>query len=208
METLFGIWMKAFFKFGKQIVGKIFPLPIPQESAAQESLEPFKLPPLDQSRLQFSDMDKTTRISDHFTLGELCKSQTAERLGIENLPNEDQLECLKQVTENVLEPVRVFFDKPFAPNSGFRCLELNEAIGSSAKSQHCKGQAIDFEISTIANESLARWIKENLDYDQLILEFYDGVDPNSGWVHVSYVSEEENRKEALIYNKSGYSFFE
>ena len=129
-------------------------------------------------------------------------------MGIENLPNEDQLECLKQVTENVLEPVRVFFDKPFAPNSGFRCLELNEAIGSSAKSQHCKGQAIDFEISTIANESLARWIKENLDYDQLILEFYDGVDPNSGWVHVSYVSEEENRKEALIYNKSGYSFFE
>ena len=158
--------------------------------------------------MQFSDMDKTTRISDHFTLGELCKSQTAERLGIENLPNEDQLECLKQVTENVLEPVRVFFDKPFAPNSGFRCLELNEAIGSSAKSQHCKGQAIDFEISTISNESLARWIKENLDYDQLILEFYDGVDPNSGWVHVSYVSEEENRKEALIYNKSGYSFFE
>ena len=171
-------------------------------------MEPSKSPPLVPSTLPSSEMDKAARISPHFTLGELCKSQTAERLGIDNIPNKSQLECLDRVTQRVLEPVREHFGKPFAPNSGFRCLELNSAIGSSSKSQHCKGQAVDFDIPGISNEEVARWIKETISYDQLILEFYDGVDPNSGWVHVSYVSEEANRREALIYNKSGYSLFE
>lgn len=153
-------------------------------------------------------MEKTSKVSPHFTLGELCRSQTAERLGIENMPDEEQLECLKLVAEAVLEPTRIHFKTPFAPNSAFRCLKLNKAVGSSDKSQHCKGQAIDFEIAGMSNEEVARWVKENLDFDQLILEFYDGVDPNSGWIHVSYVSEEENRNESLVYNKSGYSLFE
>ena len=200
--------MKAFFKFGKQIVGRIFPPPKPQVLVEQEPLEPSKLSMPEPSTWPSSKVEKAAKISPHFTLGELCKSQTAERMGIDNSPNKSQLECLTLVAQRVLEPVREHFGKPFAPNSGFRCLELNSAIGSSSKSQHCKGQAIDFDIPGTSNEEVARWIKETISYDQLILEFYDGVDPNSGWVHVSYVSEEANRREALIYNKSGYSFFE
>ena len=100
------------------------------------------------------------------------------------------------------------FGVPFTLNSGYRCLELNTAIGSSSNSQHCKGQAIDFEIPGVDNDKVARWVKENIDHDQLILEFYDGVDPNSGWIHVSYVSSEENRNQALVYHGKQYTPFE
>ena len=114
---------------------------------------------------------------------------------------------LVALTVKILQPCRDKFGS-ISINSGLRVLDLNRAIGSSDKSQHCKGQAVDFDIPGISNEEVARWIKETISYDLLILEFYDGVDPNSGWVHVSYVSEEANRREALIYKKSGYSLFE
>ena len=151
------------------------------------------------STWQSSKVEKAAKISPHFTLGELCKSQTAERMGIDNSPNKSQLECLTLVAQRVLEPVREHFGKPFAPNSGFRCLELNSAIGSSSKSQHCKGQAIVVDIPGTSNEEVARWIKETISYDQLILEYWTPGEPNSGWVHVSYKKEiNSNRKEYLM----------
>tara|TARA_Y100001938_G_C7929060_1_gene348412 strand:- start:297 stop:752 length:456 start_codon:yes stop_codon:yes gene_type:complete len=148
------------------------------------------------------------RLSKHFTLGELTKSSTADRRGIENVPNESEIDSLRLVCENVLEPVREHFKVPMTPSSGFRCLELNTAIGSSSTSQHVKGQAVDFEVQGIANDYLAKWIMENVDYDQVILEFFKQEDPNSGWVHCSYVNEKENRKKALRYNGGKYEILE
>ena len=148
------------------------------------------------------------KLSEHFTLGECCRSETAQRHGIDNTATGEELENLKRVLENVIEPVRVHYGIPFTLNSGYRCQELNAAIGSSSNSQHCKGQAIDFEIPGIHNDKVARWIIDNLDYDQLMLEFYDGVDPNSGWIHVSYVSAGENRNQALVYHGKQYTPFE
>ena len=150
------------------------------------------------------EYDPKEKLSDHFTLGECCKSETAMRLGIDNEPNEIEYYNLKKVCMQILEPVRVYFDKPFIPNSGFRCQELNKAIGSSTTSQHAKGQAIDFELPGIDNLEVASWLRENVSFDQLILEHYDGVDPNSGWIHVSYVSPEDNRRQALTYDGKNY----
>jgi|TARA_R110000803_G_scaffold72172_1_gene135726 hypothetical protein len=148
------------------------------------------------------------KLSEHFTLTECCRSETAMRKGIDNNATGEELENLKRVLENVIEPVRVHYGVPFTLNSGYRCQELNTAIGSNSNSQHCKGQAIDFEIPSIDNDEVARWVMDNLDYDQLILEFYDGIDPNSGWIHVSYVSAEENRNESLVYDGKHYTQFE
>lgn len=132
-------------------------------------------------------------LSKHFTLTELTRSQTAIRRGINNTPDNRALARLKALARNVLEPVRVNFGIPFYPSSGFRCPKLNRAVGSSSKSQHVKGEAVDFEIPGISNLELHNWIKDNLDVDQNILEFYDGVDPNSGWCHVSWVGPDDNR---------------
>lgn len=138
------------------------------------------------------------KLSNHFSLEELCKSQTATRLGIDNLAkDENVITNLKTICENILEPVRENYGIPFSPNSGYRSNKLNNAVGSSSKSQHLKGQAVDIEIPTIDNYELANWIRNNLDFDQLILEFYNG-EPSSGWVHVSF--SEENRKQLLTFN--------
>tara|TARA_R110000796_G_scaffold61047_4_gene141279 strand:- start:268 stop:711 length:444 start_codon:yes stop_codon:yes gene_type:complete len=134
-------------------------------------------------------------LSDHFSLAEFTKSQTAIRKGIKNDPNDAAIENIRLLCENILEPVREHYDIPFTLNSGFRCLALNEAVGSSSRSQHVTGQAADFEIPTIANKDLAHWIMDNLDYDQVLLEFYKEGDPSSGWVHCSY-NNGENRKQA------------
>jgi len=134
-------------------------------------------------------------LSEHFTLTELVKSQTADRLGINNTPSGDAVECLIVVCEKILEPVRDNYGVPFTPSSGFRCPELNEAIGSSNTSQHISGEAVDFEVPGIPNMGLAHWIMNNLDYDQMLLEFYRDNDPNSGWVHCSYCGD-DNRNDA------------
>ena len=134
-------------------------------------------------------------LSDHFSLAEFTKSQTAIRKGIRNDPNDAAIENMRLLCENILEPVRQHYDIPFTLNSGFRCLALNEAVGSSSRSQHVTGQAADFEIPTIANKDLAHWIMDNLDYDQVLLEFYKEGDPSSGWVHCSY-DNGNNRKQA------------
>ena len=134
-------------------------------------------------------------LSDHFSLAEFTKSQTAIRKGIKNDPNDAAIENMRLLCENILEPVRQHYDIPFTLNSGFRCLALNEAVGSSSRSQHVTGQAADFEIPTIANKDLAHWIMDNLDYEQVLLEFYKEGDPSSGWVHCSY-DNGNNRKQA------------
>ena len=128
-------------------------------------------------------------LSNNFTLAELVKSQTATRKGIRNEPSTEHIENLIDLAETVLQPVREHFGKPVAISSGYRSPELCEAIGSSAKSQHAKGEAADFEIPGVDNMQLATWISKNTIFDQLILEYYEPGDPNSGWVHCSAVKE-------------------
>jgi len=141
------------------------------------------------------------KLTANFTLDELVKSQTAVRKDINNMPNPDQIENLKALAANILQPVRSNFDRPLIISSGFRCAELCIAIGSSINSQHAKGEAADFEIWGTSNEELATWIKSDLEYDQLILEFWSEDNPNSGWVHCSY-SRDHNRNESLIASKN------
>ena len=135
-------------------------------------------------------------LSKSFTLNELTKSQEATRLGIDNTPNEEQILNLKLLCENVLQPIRDFYGMPLSVSSGYRSTALCEAIGSSSKSQHTKGQAADFEIFGVANKDLADFVVKNLDYDQCILEFWNENEPNSGWVHCSF-NASGNRKQFL-----------
>ena len=141
-------------------------------------------------------------ISRHFTLREACRSMTADRCGIDNTAPPEVAKNLILVAENILEPIRHYFDIPFSPSSWYRCLELNKAIGRKPTSQHVKGQAVDIEVPSLSNLKLAQWINHNLDFDQLILEFYNEDDPMAGWVHVSYVSPEDNRREVLTIGKT------
>ena len=129
------------------------------------------------------------KLSKNFSLAEMTKSQTATRKGIKNEPSTEHVENLIHLAETVLQPVREHFGKPVAISSGYRSPELCEAIGSSAKSQHAKGEAADFEIPGVDNMQLAMWISKNTSFDQLILEYYEPGDPNSGWVHCSVVKE-------------------
>ena len=144
------------------------------------------------------------KLSGHFSLAELTKSQTATRKGIDNKPTLDHIENLTELCTQVLEPTRRNFGKPMVISSGYRSEELCEAIGSSKNSQHAKGEAADFEMFGVDNKELAKYIKNNLVFDQLILEFYNPDDPSSGWVHCSY-SKEKNRKQSLLYNGKDYT---
>ena len=126
-------------------------------------------------------------LSANFSLKELTKSDAATRLGLDNTPGEAEIESLRLLCEKVLQPVRDHFGKSVTVNSGYRSPESNAAIGGSSKtSDHMRGMAADIEIAGIANADLAQWIMDNLDYTQLILEFYTQGVPDSGWVHVSY----------------------
>ena len=125
-------------------------------------------------------------LTRNFTLSELTKSDTAIRKGINNNPNAEQVEKLKALCENILQPVRDHFGR-VKVTSGFRNEDLCIAIGSSRNSQHAKAAAADFECPGVDNGELADWIKRELPYDQLILEFYTPGEPNSGWIHCSYI---------------------
>lgn len=127
------------------------------------------------------------RLSEHFELSELTKSSTALRHGINNTPNAEQIENLKLLCEKILEPVRANYHRSITPSSGFRCIELNRLVGSNDNSQHTKGQAVDFEILGVDNKHLFDWICDNLEFDQLIAEFYKSGIPDSGWLHCSYL---------------------
>tara|TARA_B110000967_G_scaffold56838_1_gene58258 strand:+ start:3991 stop:4452 length:462 start_codon:yes stop_codon:yes gene_type:complete len=135
------------------------------------------------------------KLSANFTLAEFTKSQTAERKGIDNTPDGDHLESAIILFRQVVQPVREHFGTTII-NSGYRGPELNEAVGGSSNSQHCKGEAVDIECPGTSNYDLAKWIEANMDFDQLILEFYTPGIPDSGWVHVSYKAE-GNRKSVL-----------
>ena len=125
-------------------------------------------------------------LSRNFSLQELIKSDTAIRKGIDNNPNADQIEKLKRLCENVLQPVRDQFGR-VKVTSGFRSPELCLAIGSSVNSQHAKAEAVDFEVLGVDNAEVADWVYKNIQTDQLILEYYTPGEPNSGWIHASWV---------------------
>ena len=145
------------------------------------------------------------QLSKNFSLKELTASQTADRHGISNNPSEDHMDNLKRLCDNVLQKVRDHYGKVVSVSSGYRSPELCEAIGSKSTSQHTKGEAADFELPNISNLQVALWIQNNCDFDQLILEFWkeEDNDPNSGWVHCSYV-DGSNRKQVLTYTGKEY----
>ena len=127
-----------------------------------------------------------TQLTANFSLHELSKSETALRMGFDNTPDEEATENLRLLCEKVLQPVRDHYGKGVKVNSAYRSPESNAAVGGSKTSDHCKGMAADIEIPGVANADLAQWIMDNLDYTQLILEFYTPGIPDSGWVHVSF----------------------
>lgn len=163
------------------------------------------------------------RLSDHFTLSELTKSQTAARLGIDNSLNAtfhpETIDNLIQLCEMVLEPIRDHFCVPITPNSGYRSYALEQVLCRKAIDRyiddgagrrvldylemkpHPKGQAVDIEIPGVPNLNLARWVRDNLEFDQLLLEFYDPNDSTAGWVHVSYRHDGTKRNEVLTIGK-------
>ena len=136
------------------------------------------------------------QLSRNFSLQELTKSDTAIRKGIDNQPNADQIDKLKTLCEKILQPVRDHFGR-VKVTSGYRSPELCVAIGSSLNSQHAKAEAADFEVIGTDNAELADWINKNLDYDQLILEFYTPSEPNSGWIHCSYIPDQPRKQFAF-----------
>ena len=147
-------------------------------------------------------------ISEHISYKEGTNSITAIRRGIDNTPNDEQLSNMELIAEKVFEPLRKWVGGPIKINSFFRSVKLNKAIGGSNKSQHCKGQAIDIDdtFGVVANSDMYNYIKNNLDFDQLIWEFGDDDNPN--WVHVSYVSEFDNRKRCLrAYKGNGKTLY-
>ena len=148
------------------------------------------------------------KLSENFSLIELTKSQTAERKSIDNTPSPTHQDNLKLLCMHVLQPVRDHFSRVVSVSSGYRSEALCIAIGSKITSQHAKGQAADFEIYGLSNKELADWINENLDYDQLILEYWREEDPNSGWVHCSYKSEGNRKQYLKAYKENGSTKYE
>ena len=144
------------------------------------------------------------RISKHITYAEAIHSNTAKRKRIDNTPNPTQVDTMKLTAEKIFEPLREWVGGPIKVNSFFRSVALNEKIGGVASSQHCKGQAIDLDdvYGYKSNAEMYLFIKENCDFDQLVWEF--GTDMNPNWIHVSYVSKEENRGRCLkAYKEDG-----
>ena len=144
------------------------------------------------------------KISKHVSYREGVYITTALRLGLNNDPSDDHLQNMKLLSEKIFEPLRMYVGGPIKINSFYRGPELNKAIGGSSKSQHCHGQAMDIDdtYGVMSNATMYKWIKENLDYDQMIWEF--GDDNNPAWVHVSYVDPGSNRNRCLkAYREDG-----
>jgi len=142
-----------------------------------------------------------TQLTEHFTLEELTVSPTAKKLGLPNTPTAEHIENMRYCCEKILEPVRAKFG-PVTVNSSYRAPLVNKAVGGSKTSQHVNGQAIDFEVKGVDNKKVADWVADNLEFDQVILEFYSSGDKNSGWVHASIKKEGGNRKQRLVATKS------
>ena len=142
------------------------------------------------------------KLTEHFSLAEMIVSPTAKRLGLSNTPTPEHIENMRYCCEKILEPVRAHFGKPVQINSSYRAPLVNKAVGGSKTSQHVNGQAIDFEVPGVDNKKVADWVADNLEFDQVILEFYTAGDKNSGWVHASIKKEGGNRKLRMIASKS------
>lgn len=142
-------------------------------------------------------MKSPKTISKHISYKEAVRSNTAKRRGIDNTPSGLELEAMINVAEKVFEPLREHFGCPILINSFFRSIKLNKAIGGSSRSQHCKGEAMDLDdtLGGVKNSEIWAYIKNNLEFDQLIWEFGDTEEPN--WVHVSLKLNGENRKQCL-----------
>ena len=156
-----------------------------------------------------NDWNSETKLSQNFKLKEFEKSFVAKRKNIDNcVHDKETFKSLEKLCKNIVQPIRNYYKIPFSPNSGYRSITLNRYIGSSDTSQHVLGQAVDLEIPGVNNEELFNFIKDELDFDQVILEYYDGVDPISGWVHVSYVSNKDNRNRAMTFDGDHYRIVE
>jgi nicotinamidase-related amidase len=147
------------------------------------------------------------QLSPNFSLAEMVKSETALRHDMDNTPGEAEIENLKRLAEKVLQPVRDHYGKGVKVNSGFRHPEVNAKVGGSKTSDHCKGQAADIEIPGVANADLAEWITKNLDFTQVILEFYTPGVPDSGWVHVSYNPADLKKQVLTAMKKDGKTVY-
>ena len=143
------------------------------------------------------------QLSKNFSLEEMERSQTAQRMGIKNKAGSGEIKNLTDLCYNVLEPCRAKFEKPILISSGYRSEELCVAIGSKKTSQHALGMAVDMEIPSESNLKVALWLQNNVDFDQLILEYYTG-EANSGWIHVSF-HEGNNRKQVLTFDGKSYT---
>ena len=145
------------------------------------------------------------QLSKHLSLAEVTRSETAKRRGISNQPTAEHLENFKLLAEKVFEPIRLHFGVPIHISSGYRSAALNKAVGGSKTSQHCSGEAIDIDMdgsaNGITNKMIFDFIKDNLQFDQIIWEF--GTDSNPDWVHVSYESSGKQRKQVLKAVKKG-----
>ena len=146
-------------------------------------------------------------LTANFSLAEMVKSDTALRHDMDNTPGEAEIENLKRLCEKVLQPVREHFKTGVKVNSGFRHPDVNAKVGGSKTSDHCKGQAADIEIPGIPNADLAKWITENLDFTQVILEFYTQGVPDSGWVHVSYDPQNLKKQSLTAVKKDGKTVY-
>ena len=146
-------------------------------------------------------------LSPNFTLSEMTKSEAALRHGIDNTPNQEQIESLMALAQNVLQPVRDHFKRGVKCNSGFRAPAVNQKVGGSPTSDHCKGQAADIEIPGVSNYDLAKWIADNLKFTQVILEFYTQGVPDSGWVHVSYDPSKLKNEALTAVKKDGRTVY-
>ena len=139
------------------------------------------------------------KLSEHLDLSEVTRSESAKRKGISNMPTEAHIANFKLLAENIFEPIRTHFRCPIIISSGYRSKELNAAIGGSLTSQHCQGEAIDIDMdgtpNGVTNRMVFDYIKDNLEWDQLIYEFGDKENPD--WVHVSYESSGKQRKQIL-----------
>lgn len=148
-----------------------------------------------------------TQLTKNFSLAEMVKSETALRNDLDNTPGEAEIANLKLLAEKVLQPVRDHYGKGVKVNSGFRHPEVNAKVGGSKTSDHCKGQAADIEIPGVPNHELAEWIKANLSYTQLILEFYTRGIPDSGWVHVSYDPANLKKQDLTAVKENGKTVY-
>ena len=143
------------------------------------------------------------QLSKHLSLAEVTRSESAKRNGISNQPTPEHLENFKKLAEKVFEPIREHFNVPIHISSGYRSLALNKKIGGASSSQHCSGEAIDIDMdgTSITNKQVFDFIKQHLEFDQLIWEF--GTSSNPDWVHVSYESTGKQRKQVLKATKQG-----